>query len=109
MRSSTVSACFRFKHLWRYSVLMAAENSSEDAPIRVVLTDESEVHCLKIVFQARGVDTPLEIFLHTTQAIDLVHRLNLAISELHHRDSALLLLKLKTAELEPRLVIDPFS
>lgn len=59
--------------------------------IEVQLTDESEVHCLKIVFRLCNVDQPLEIFLHTTQAIELVHDLSLAISELHHRDSALLL------------------
>ena len=63
-----------------------------DAPsIRVELTDESVAHCLKIIFQARNAAQPLEIFLHTTQAIDLVHKLSLAICELHHRDSQLLL------------------
>jgi hypothetical protein len=61
------------------------------AGIDVQLTDESEAHCLKIVFHSRNIDQPLEIFLHTTQAIDLVHKLSLAICELHHRDSELLL------------------
>jgi hypothetical protein len=59
--------------------------------IEVQLTDESAAHCLKLVFRAQNVEQPLEIFLHTTQAIDLVHKLSLAICELHHRDSALLL------------------
>ena len=59
--------------------------------IDVQLTDESEAHCVKLVFQARNVDQPLEIFLHTTQAIDLVHKLSLAICQLHHRDSETLL------------------
>lgn len=59
--------------------------------IDVQLTDESEVHCLKLVFQAQNVDAPIEIFLHTVQAIDLVHKLSLAICELHHRDSETLL------------------
>lgn len=54
------------------------------------------MHCLKIVFNARpgsveAAREPLEIFLHTTQAIDLVHKLSLAICELHHRDSQLLI------------------
>ncbi len=62
-----------------------------EEPIQVVITDESVAHCLKIVFQAKNATQPLEIFLHTTQAIDLVHKLSLTISELHHRDSALLL------------------
>jgi hypothetical protein len=61
----------------------------------VELTEESEAHCLKIVFHGateyEGVYGPVEIFLHTTQAIGLVHQLNLAICELHHRDSQLLL------------------
>ncbi len=65
--------------------------------IKVEITDESEFHCLKLVFQARNAEQPLEIFLHTTQAIDLVHKLSLAISELHHRDSALLL-KMKAGQ-----------
>lgn len=60
-------------------------------PIRVEITDESEAHCLKLVFQARNADQPLEIFLHTTQAIDLVHKLSMTICELHRRDSETLL------------------
>ncbi|MGH9343141.1 MAG: hypothetical protein ACRD3Y_04575 [Bryobacteraceae bacterium] len=59
--------------------------------IEVQITDESEMHCLKIIFQARNVEQPLEVFLHTTQAIDLINKLSLAICELHHRDSELLL------------------
>lgn len=59
--------------------------------IQVQITDESEAHCLKLVFQARNAQQPLEIFLHTTQAIDLVHKLSLTISELHRRDSEMLL------------------
>lgn len=59
--------------------------------IDVQLTDESEAHCLKIVFKSPSHDQPMEIFLHTTQAIDLVHKLSLAICALHHRDSELLL------------------
>lgn len=59
--------------------------------ISVELTDESEIHCLKIVLRAQNVEQPLEIFLHATQAIDLQHQLSLAICELHHRDSEMLL------------------
>lgn len=70
---------------------MVVGEMSETPAIQVQITDESEVHCLKIVFRSRNVDQPLEIFLHTTQAIELVHDLSLAICELHHRDSALLL------------------
>ncbi len=70
-----------------------------ESPIQVVITDESAMHCLKIVFQAKNAAQPLEIFLHTTQAVDLVHKLSLTICELHRRDSAYLL-KLKTEMLE---------
>lgn len=59
--------------------------------IRCEITDESEMHCLKLVFQARNSEQPLEIFLHTTQAIDLVHKLSLTICELHRRDSEMVL------------------
>jgi len=59
--------------------------------IRVELTDESEAHCLKIIFQVRNAPEPLEIYLHTTQAIDLAYQLSMAICERHHRDSAELL------------------
>lgn len=71
--------------------------ADEDA-IRVEITGESVAHCLKIVLRARNADEPLEIFLHTTQAIDLVQKLSLAICELHHRDSRLLL-EIKSREL----------
>jgi hypothetical protein len=56
-------------------------------PIQVQITDESEAHCLKLVFQARNAEQPLEIFLHTTQAIHLVEKLSMTICELHRRDS----------------------
>jgi hypothetical protein len=56
-------------------------------PIQVHMTDESEAHCLKLVFQARNAEQPLEIFLHTTQAIHLVEKLSMTICELHRRDS----------------------
>jgi hypothetical protein len=68
-----------------------SEQEDKSSAIQVVITDESTLHCLKIVFQSKNVEQPLEIFLHTTQAIHLVHKLSLAICELHHRDSALLL------------------
>ena len=66
--------------------------------IRVEITDESVAHCLKLVFQARNTEQPLEVFLHTTQAIELAHKLPLAICELHHRDSALLLRMAKAGQ-----------
>jgi hypothetical protein len=67
-------------------------SESDSSPgIQVEITDESVFHCLKIVFRAKNASEPLEVFLHTTQAIDLVHKLSLAICERHHRDSGQLL------------------
>jgi hypothetical protein len=77
----------------------------EAVVIEVELTDESEAHCLKLVLQARNVEQPLEIFLHTTQAIDLLHKLSLAICERHRRDSEMLL-KQKYG-LDVPLLVDP--
>lgn len=71
----------------RNLLLMEGERSA----IQVEITDDSVEHCLKIVFQPRNAEQPIEIYLHTTQAIHLVHKLSLVICELHHRDSALLL------------------
>lgn len=59
--------------------------------IDVQITDESEIHCVKLILQPRNSDQPLEIYLHATQAIDLVHKLSLSICELHRRHSAMLL------------------
>lgn len=60
--------------------------------IQVQITDESEAHCLKLVLQGRNTDyPPIEIFLHTTQAVDLAYKLSMTICELHRRDSEMLL------------------
>jgi hypothetical protein len=70
-------------------------NETNETPklpaIEVTLTDESAAHCLKLVFRARDCEEPLEIFLHTVQAIELQYQLSRAICELHHRDSQTLL------------------
>jgi hypothetical protein len=65
--------------------------NDETPAIRVELTNESVAHCLKIVFQAKNCPEPLEIYLHTTQAIELAHQLHMKICEVHHRDSRLLM------------------
>lgn len=72
--------------------------------IEVQITDESEAHCLKIVFSAQNAPQPIEIFLHTTQAVDLQHKLSLVICELHHRDSEMLL-RLKAGLVAPLVVL----
>lgn len=65
--------------------------------IEVVLTEQNEVHCLKLIFRvaprpgAVGTRVPMEIYLHTTQAIDLMHKLGIGISEYFRKASAELL------------------
>jgi hypothetical protein len=71
---------------------------TDEPNIEVVLTDPNEVHCFKLIFRARhgemGEDedrVPLEILLHTTQAIDLFHKLAVQLSAYMHQASAELL------------------
>lgn len=65
--------------------------------IEVILTDPHEPHCFKLVFRTKHPTlpieerVPLEIFLHTTQAIDLLHKLGVGISEYFQKASAELL------------------
>ena len=68
-----------------------SDANDEGPAISVELTEESVEHCLKVVFKAKNCPEPLEIYLHTTQAIDLAYQLHMKICELHHRDSRLLL------------------
>jgi hypothetical protein len=66
-----------------------------DPNIEVLLTDETESHCFKLVFRAApkpGEErVPLEIMLHTTQAIDLFSQLAAQLSNYMYRASAELL------------------
>lgn len=73
-----------------------------DSNIKVVLTDESELHCFKLIFSvAPGKGTavtgptgeaedriPLEIYLHTTQAIDLFTKLATQLAAYMNKASA---------------------
>jgi hypothetical protein len=64
-----------------------------DPNIEVILTGPHELHCFKLVFQAKpetpeGIERyPLEIFLHTTQAIDLFSKLAAQLSNYFHQAS----------------------
>jgi hypothetical protein len=69
---------------------------SDEPNIEVILTDPTEPHCFKLVFQVRVSPEseerrPLEIFLHTTQALDLHAKLGAQLSEYFHRASSELL------------------
>jgi len=62
-----------------------------DPNIEVVLTDERAFHCFKLVFHATTEGQPLEIYLHTTQAIDLFSKLAVKLSQYMSLASAELL------------------
>ena len=69
--------------------------SEPEPSIEVVLTNASEFHCIKLVFRAKhdgeGERVPIEIFLHTTQAIDLFGKLATKLAEYMNQASAELL------------------
>lgn len=74
--------------------------------ISVELTDESEIHCFKLVFRAKPHSTlieqfrePIEIYLHTTQAIELFTQLAGKLAEYINKASAELL-EIKTRSFE---------
>jgi hypothetical protein len=61
-----------------------------------LLTDESEFHCFKLIFRvqaglpdASDVErVPMEIYLHTTQAIDLFSKLAVQLAAYMNQASA---------------------
>jgi hypothetical protein len=64
-----------------------------DPNIEVLLTDESEFHCFKLVFSAKTgpAETdrvPITVYLHTTQAIDLFSKLAVQLSNYMNQASA---------------------
>ena len=73
-----------------------------DPHVEVILTDLRDVHCFKLVFhvapQSGEERLPVEIHMHTTQAIDLLHKLGMGISEYFQKASAELL-EIKTRSL----------
>ena len=79
-----------------------------DPNIEVMLTDcESELHCFKLVFRAKSHTTlteefrePIEIYLHTTQAIDLFSKLAVQLSAYMNQASAELI-RIKSKGLQP--------
>lgn len=72
-----------------------------DPNIQVVLTDESELHCFKLVFRVKDLPDrqPIEIYLHTRQAFDLFHKLGERLMDYFVRESERLLrVKMETLE-----------
>jgi len=61
--------------------------------IRVEITDETTLHCFKLVFlDTQGRE--IEIFLHATQLVHLIHQASVALSEWQHRTTTALLARL---------------
>ena len=81
----------------------AAGPTSEAPNIEVLLTDAKQFHCFKLVFRMlpEGAQEriPLEIFLHTTQAIDLFSKLATQLAAYMQQASAELL-EIKTRALK---------
>lgn len=80
---------------------------NDEPNIEVTLTDQSELHCFTLIFQVRvSPDSeerqPLEIYLHTTQAIDLFSKLAAQLSEYFRRASAELL-EIKSRNLKSQI------
>ena len=82
-----------------------ASAGDPNASIEVLLTDAQEFHCFQLIFRAASEPgkerIPLELFLHTTQAIDLFSKLATQLAAYMQRASAELL-EIKTRELKAR-------
>jgi len=78
--------------------------------IEVVLTDENDLHCFKLVFRAKhqelgeGERVPLEIMLHTRQAFDLFHQLGQCLMDYFAHHSLELLKKIGERDEQRRLL-----
>jgi hypothetical protein len=62
----------------------------------VEITDPSEVHCFRLVINPRSAPgQQIEIMLHATQLVDLLHKGSVALSEWQHRSTTYLLERLR--------------
>lgn len=60
--------------------------------IQVEITDLSEPHCFRLVFNPRSAPGEhIEIMLHATQLVDLLHKGSVALSEWQHQTTQYLL------------------
>lgn len=63
-----------------------------DKPIRVEITDPSEFHCFRMVLNPPG-GPPIEIMLHATSLVNLIHECSVALSEWQRATSQMLILQ----------------
>ena len=83
---------------------------SDDPNISVELTDENELHCFKLTFRAghpelpKGERVPLEIMLHTRQALDLFNKLGGKLMDYFAHHSLDLLQKISERDEQRRLL-----
>lgn len=54
--------------------------SQENSSIQVEITDASEFHCFRLVFNPKGGQR-IEIMLHARALVDLIHRCSVSLCE----------------------------
>lgn len=70
--------------------------SNDTRPIRVEITDPSELHCFRMVMQPRSSpEQHIEIMLHATALVDLIHQASVALCQWQQQTTTQLIL-LKT-------------
>lgn len=70
---------------------MKKENDS----IQVEVTDPSEFHCFKLTLNPKSApDQKIEIMLHATQLVDLIHKASMALCDWQQQTSRYLLQRL---------------
>ena len=87
-------------------LVLQTTGETPSSNIEVVLTDASDFHCFKLIFRVlppQGPEqgderVPIEIYLHTTQAIDLFAKLATQLAAYMNQASAELL-EIKRREL----------
>jgi hypothetical protein len=65
----------------------------DPSSIRVGITGPDEVHCFRLVFRAQTGEE-IEIMLHATQLVTLLHKGNLALAEWQHQTTNMLIERL---------------
>jgi len=70
-----------------------AQRGVDRPTIRVEITDDTEFHCFRVVF-INGEGHQIEIYLHATQLVHLIHQASVALSEWQHRTTSALLARL---------------
>lgn len=65
---------------------------SERKGIAVEITDAREFHCFRLQFRPKNSPQPIEIMLHATALVDLIHEASTALCEWQRATSEALIL-----------------